>query len=88
VIDMVESASASLTVVDTHLEAPKVYWFGTLLADVVNIAVTNRIGANRRTAIRVEDPESITPALTADEVAYRNDLYDHMRAAGISVLVQ
>lgn len=84
---MVETTSASLTIVDGHTQAPKVYWMGRVVSDVLSIAISNRLGQHNRVVLRVKDPEMVTPTLTVEEISSLVQRREEMETSGIRVLL-
>lgn len=82
---MLQSATGSLTIVDTNTDEPKLFWKGKFLEWVLSSATTNtRRGASRVT-VRVVKPSKVSPELEETEQLRLTELYDEMTAAGIVV---
>lgn len=83
---MLSSATGSLSIVDLNSNTPRFFWRGLELQHVLSCASMVRPG-QRRVALRVTDPDNVTPALSVEDKAVLNGIYDEMAAtAGLVVI--
>jgi hypothetical protein len=82
---MIESAQGSLTIVDINLPTVTYYWLGKKIEHVQSAMANSKPPNRTHLALWVTDPDHVAPALTPEQKAELNSMYDAMEASGIDI---
>lgn len=82
---MLGTSTGSFTVIDANTAAMKCYWKGAELVFVQSINVVLRRPDRGRVALRVLDPDHVSPPLVQEAKDAINAIYAELTEAGILV---
>ncbi len=80
---MIQSAFGNMTI-SNATGSPRFFWSGHELLHVLKSSFIKN-PAQHRVALHVRKPESVVPALSTEEIAQINDIYNQMTADGVFI---